>query len=174
MEDIVEELREFLMGDMQTLSLPPMEAHRRATVHQAATTFNLTSRSRGDGADRFTVLSKTMRTRNYTDDEFDKQIQKKGFQKRLRGALHTQGGGGGRAPRFSTVKHGARGARPQLGYKDGETVGADAPELGPENKGHALMMKMGWSKGTALGLGDNKGILQPIPHIVKTNKAGLQ
>jgi hypothetical protein len=174
MEDIVEELREFLMGDMQTLSLPPMEAHRRATVHQAATTFNLTSRSRGDGADRFTVLSKTIRTRNYTDDEFDKQIQKKGFQKRLRGALHTQSGGGGRAPRFSTVKHGVRGARPQLGYKDGETVGADAPELGPENKGHALMMKMGWSKGTALGLGDNKGILQPIPHIVKTNKAGLQ
>jgi hypothetical protein len=177
MEDIVEELREFLMGDMQTLSLPPMDAHRRSTVHQAAAQFNLTSRSRGDGTERFTVLSKTMRTRNYTDAEFDKQIQKKGFQKRLRGPLHTQGGGAGRAPRaprFSTVKQGSRGARPQLGYKDGETVGADAPELGPENRGHALMMKMGWSTGTALGLGDNKGILQPIPHVVKTNKAGLQ
>jgi hypothetical protein len=174
MEDIVEELREFLMGNMQTLSLPPMEAYRRSTVHQAAAHFNLTSRSRGDGTERFTVLSKTMRTRNYTDAEFDKQIQKKGFQKRLRGPLHTQDGGAGRAPRFSTVKQGSRGARPQLGYKDGETVGADAPELGPENRGHALMMKMGWSKGTALGLGDNKGILQPIPHIVKTNKAGLQ
>jgi hypothetical protein len=174
MEDIVEELREFLLGDLQTLSLPPMEAHRRATVHQAAAQFKLSSRSRGDGTERFTVLSKTMHTREYTDAEFDKQIQKKGFQKRLRGPLHTQGGGGGRAPRFSTVKHGARGSRPQLGYKDGETVGADAPELGPENKGHALMMKMGWSKGTALGLGDNKGILQPIPHVVKTNKAGLQ
>jgi hypothetical protein len=36
------------------------------------------------------------------------------------------------------------------------------------------MMKMGWSKGTALGTADNKGILQPIPHTVKTNKAGLQ
>jgi hypothetical protein len=187
MEDIVEELREFLMGDMQTwvyrcsfyfpltnvcrLSLPPMEAHRRATIHQAAATFNLTSRSRGAGLDRFTILSKTMRTRTYTDDEFDKAIQKKGFQKRLRGPLHTESGG--RPGKYSTVKHGAR-ARPQLGYKDGETVGANAPELGPENKGHALMMKMGWSKGTALGLGDNKGILQPIPHVVKTNKAGLQ
>ncbi|KAF1839544.1 hypothetical protein BDW02DRAFT_563600 [Decorospora gaudefroyi] len=170
MEDVVEELREFLMGDMQTLSLPPMEAHRRATVHQAASSFNLTSRSRGAGLERFTVLSKTMRTRTYTDAEFDKQIQKKGFQKRLRGPLHTQGG---RPARFSTVKHGAR-ARPQLGYKDGETVGANAPELGPENKGHALMMKMGWSKGMGLGAGDNKGILQPIPHTIKTNKAGLQ
>jgi hypothetical protein len=174
MEDIVEELREFLMGDMQALSLPPMDAHRRANVHQAATHFNLTSRSRGDGADRFTILSKTVHTRSYTDAEFDKQIQKKGFQKRLRGPLYTQGGSGGRAPRFSTVKHGNRGTRPQLGYKDGEIVGADAPELGAENRGHALMMKMGWTKGTALGFMDNKGILQPIPHVVKTNKAGLQ
>lgn len=64
--------------------------------------------------------------------------------------------------------------RPRFGYKDGETVGADAPELGPENKGHALMEKMGWSKGMALGSVDNKGILQPIPHMVKTNKAGLK
>lgn len=175
MEDIVEELREFLLGDMQTLSLPPMEAYRRATVHQAASFFNLNSRSRGDGMDRFTILSKTTRTRTYTDDEFDIAISKKGFEKRLKGPLYAQGGGG-RPGKFSTVKHKQGGARsrPQLGYKDGETVGANAPELGPENKGHALMMKMGWSKGTALGTADNKGILQPIPHTVKTNKAGLQ
>jgi hypothetical protein len=176
MEDIVEELREFLLGDMQTLSLPPMEAYRRATVHQAADFFNLNSRSRGDGMDRFTILSKTTRTRTYTDDEFDIAIAKKGFQKRLKGPLYSQGGGAGRPGKFSTVKHKQGGARsrPQVGYKDGDTVGANAPELGPENKGHALMMKMGWSKGDALGSGDNKGILQPIPHTVKTNKAGLQ
>ena len=125
--------------------------------------------------DRFTLLSKTTRTRTYTDDEFEIAIQKKGFQKRLRGPLFSEGGSG-RPGKFNTVKHkqgGAR-ARPQLGYRDGETVGANAPELGPENKGHALMMKMGWAKGDALGAGDNKGILQPIPHTVKTNKAGLQ
>jgi hypothetical protein len=175
MEDIVEELREFMQGDMKTLSLPPMEASRRATVHQAAAFFNLNSRSRGDGMDRFTILSKTNRTRTYTDDEFDIAITKKGFQKRLKGPLYSQGSGG-RPGKYSTVKHKQGGARsrPQLGYKDGETVGANAPELGPENKGHALMMKMGWSKGDALGAGDNKGILQPIPHTVKTNKAGLQ
>ncbi|KAF1946462.1 hypothetical protein EJ02DRAFT_234026 [Clathrospora elynae] len=172
MEDVVEELREFLMGDMQTLSLPPMDAHRRATIHQAATFFNLTSRSRGDGLSRFTVLSKTLRTRTFTDDEFDIAIQKKGFQKRLRGPLNSEVGP--RPGKFATVKHSGARTRPQLGYKDGETVGADAPELGPENKGHALMMKMGWSKGMGLGACDNKGILQPIPHTVKTNKAGLQ
>ncbi|EDU45800.1 conserved hypothetical protein [Pyrenophora tritici-repentis Pt-1C-BFP] len=175
MEDIVEELREFMLGTMETLSLPPMDAYRRATIHQVAAFFNLNSRSRGDGMDRFTLLSKTTRTRTLTDDEFNIAIQKKGFQKRLRGPLYTEGSGG-RAGKFSTVKHkhGGVRARPQLGYKDGETVGANAPELGPENKGHALMMKMGWAKGDALGAGDNKGILQPIPHTVKTNKAGLQ
>jgi hypothetical protein len=148
-----------------------MEAHRRATVHQVAASFNLTSRSRGDGHDRFTVLSKTARTRTFTDDEFDIAIQRKGFQKRLRGPLHGQGNA--RLARGATVRHGNR-VRPHTGYQDGETVGANAPELGPENKGHALLSKMGWSKGTGLGALDNKGILQPIPHTVKTNKAGLQ
>ncbi|KAF2845997.1 hypothetical protein T440DRAFT_492948 [Plenodomus tracheiphilus IPT5] len=169
MEDVVEEIREFMMGDMQTLSLPPMDAHRRATVHQAASFFNLSSRSRGDGQNRFTVLSKTTRTRSYTDDEFDIAIQHKGFLKRLQGPLHSQGG----MRKGGTFRTGARN-KPQTGYKDGETVGADAPALGPENRGHALLSKMGWSKGMGLGALDNKGILQPISHTVKINKAGLQ
>ncbi|KAL6705260.1 squalene synthetase-like protein [Coniothyrium glycines] len=171
MEDIVEEIREFLMGDMQTLSLPPMEASRRATVHQAAASFNLTSRSRGDGHDRFTVLAKTIRTRAYTDAEFDVVIQRRGFQKRLRGPLY--GSGNNHQSRAATIRHSNR-VRPRISYQDGDTVGANAPELGPENKGHALLSKMGWSKGTGLGALDNKGILQPIAHTVKTNKAGLQ
>ncbi|KAI8939740.1 hypothetical protein NX059_003485 [Plenodomus lindquistii] len=169
MEDVVEEIREFLMGDMQTLSLPPMDAHRRATVHQAASFFSLSSRSRGDGPNRFTVLSKTTRTRSYTDDQFDIAIQRKGFLKRLQGPLHSQGG----ARNGGAFRSGARN-KPQTGYKDGETVGADAPALGPDNKGHLLLSKMGWSKGMGLGALDNKGILQPIPHTVKINKAGLQ
>jgi hypothetical protein len=32
---------------------------------------------------------------------------------------------------------------------------------------------MGWSTGTALGALNNKGILQPVLHVVKTTKAGL-
>lgn len=169
MEDVVEEIREFLIGDMQTLSLPPMDTHRRATVHHAASFFNLTSCSRGDGQNRFTVLSKTPRTHSYTDDEFDIAIRHKGFLKRLQGPLYSQGG----VRKGGSFRTGARN-KPQTGYKDGETVGADAPALGPENKGHALLSKMGWSTGMGLGALDNKGILQPIPHTVKINKAGLQ
>lgn len=52
-------------------------------------------------------------------------------------------------------------------------VGAAAPEIGVENRGRAMLEKMGWSKGTALGALNNKGMLQPVIHTVKTTKAGL-
>jgi hypothetical protein len=96
---------------------------------------------------------------------------RKGFFKRLQGPLQGRKGLG--PTKGSTFRSGPR-ARPQVGYRDGDKVGANAPELGPENKGHALMMKMGWSKGMALGTVNNQGILHPIAHTVKTNKAGLQ
>lgn len=134
-----------------------MEANRRETVHRFASKLGLNSKSRGSGKDRFIVLSKTTRTIAYSEDAFDNLAQQKRFR------FHTKpraGAGGG------TYK--------VVSYKDGEQVGASAPELGPENRGRVLLEKMGWSKGTALGALDNKGILTPITHTVKTTKAGLQ
>lgn len=60
-----------------------------------------------------------------------------------------------------------------VSYRDGDVVGGSAPELGAENIGRAMLEKMGWSNGTALGALNNKGILQPVSHVVKTTKAGL-
>ena len=67
------------------------------------------------------------------------------------------------------------GAKPvsAASYKDGDVVGAHAAEIGIENRGRAMLERMGWSQGTALGTADNQGILQPIKHIVKTSKLGL-
>jgi hypothetical protein len=135
-----------------------MEAKWRALIHQKVNKLGLNSKSRGDGHNRFTVLSKTSRTREYDEESFDLFFD------------------GKRAPRsflHGPLRQGPKG-RAIVSYKDGDTVGASAPELGNENKGHALMVKMGWSKGMALGALDNKGILQPIAHVVKTSKAGLQ
>lgn len=56
---------------------------------------------------------------------------------------------------------------------DGDVVGASAPEIGVENRGRAILEKMGWSSGTALGATNNKGILQPVAHVVKNSRAGL-
>jgi hypothetical protein len=137
-----------------------MEAHRRSVVHQIVNKLGVNSKSRGSGAQRFTVLSKTLRTKEVEDSYFDALVKKKGFRARFQSATTRKGGPIG--TKFGTT------------YKDGEVVGASAPELGPENKGRALLEKMGWTKGTALGALDNKGILQPIAHTVKTGKAGLR
>lgn len=56
--------------------------------------------------------------------------------------------------------------------EEGAVVGGAAKPLGPENKGRAMMEKMGWSKGTGLGKQKN-GILEPIPLKVKNTKIGL-
>ncbi|KAL8949879.1 MAG: hypothetical protein Q9222_004052 [Ikaeria aurantiellina] len=75
----------------------------------------------------------------------------------------------------ATIRQGAggRGNAAGVSYQDGEVVGAAAPELGQENRGRAMLEKMGWSSGTALGALNNKGMLQPVAHVVKTTKAGL-
>ncbi len=60
-----------------------------------------------------------------------------------------------------------------VAYTDGDIVGDGAPEVGGESRGMAMMMKMGWTKGMALGIAGNPGILQPLKHVVKTSKMGL-
>ena len=76
---------------------------------------------------------------------------------------------------ISIPKRSGRGgvSNAAVSYRDGDIVGGSAPELGIENKGRAMLEKMGWSTGTALGALNNKGILQPVSHVVKTTKAGL-
>ena len=65
------------------------------------------------------------------------------------------------------------GSSAAVAYRDGDVVGAAAPELGTGNRGRAMLEKMGWSTGTALGAYNNKGLLQPVAHIIKNSRAGL-
>ena len=74
--------------------------------------------------------------------------------------------------RTETTGDRVRGHR-TVTYREGEVVGRNASEIGSENKGRAMLEKMGWTKGTALGLETNRGILVPIEHVVKKTKAGL-
>lgn len=76
-------------------------------------------------------------------------------------------------------KRGGRGGRggghnSAVSYMDGDVVGGNAPALGVESKGYSMMEKMGWGgHGNGLGAENNKGITQPVTHIVKTTKSGL-
>lgn len=58
-------------------------------------------------------------------------------------------------------------------YRDGNIVAAGASEIGHGNRGRAMLEKMGWSKGKALGVTGREGILVPIEQTFKSGTAGL-
>ncbi|TGO18745.1 hypothetical protein BTUL_0008g01300 [Botrytis tulipae] len=172
-DDVKEEIKEFLKGDNTTLSLPAMDKADRKFVHEIANAFKLKSKSAGLGNKRYPILYRTPRTTVYGERAYEAAASKLSRRflprndvgGRRTGATSKRGGrtgGGGFGGGFGAAS-----------YRDGDVVGASAPELGVENKGRAMLEKMGWSAGTALGALDNKGILQPVSHVVKTTKAGL-
>ncbi|KAJ5857643.1 hypothetical protein N7455_008537 [Penicillium solitum] len=167
MEEFMTEIRSFLMSAKNSLSLPPMTKQRRKLIHELANALNLKSQSRGHGLSRFPVLNKTARTPRYTPktiSNVDELLSGRKFNRRLFKSWGTE------VPKFSQAKRGKSGA---ASYMDGDVVGASAPEIGAENRGRAMLEKMGWSTGTALGAADNKGILQPVAQVVKNSRAGL-
>ncbi|KAH6721368.1 hypothetical protein BKA61DRAFT_666121 [Leptodontidium sp. MPI-SDFR-AT-0119] len=166
---VKEEIKNFLMGGKTTLSLPPMDKADRKVVHKLANAFNLKSKSAGNGDNRFPILYRTSRTLAFNDGAFakvDARISRR-FLPRIDVGGKRAGGGAKRAAGASGFN------RTAVSYRDGDIVGGSAPELGADNRGRAMLEKMGWSSGTALGALNNKGIMLPVSHVVKTTKAGL-
>ncbi|KAJ0164912.1 Protein SQS1 [Colletotrichum tanaceti] len=167
LDQIADELRTFLLGTQPSLTLPPMDNHARKVIHELASKFNIKSKSTGSGDHRRPMLHRTFRTAKFADETFDMAITRVGRKYFPRNDI---------AVRAAVQRQSARrggGGHAGVIYRDGEVVGGSAPELGQENKGRAMLEKMGWSSGTALGALNNKGILQPVAHVVKRSKAGL-
>ncbi|KAL4869629.1 hypothetical protein BDV12DRAFT_73556 [Aspergillus spectabilis] len=165
-EELKSEIRLFLLSPKNSLSLPPMSKHRRMLIHDMAHALRLTSQSRGKGSSRFPILSKTSRTTKYTHktiSQIDRVFTKERFNPRSLKAWDKPSGRPAKAKRGHS----------NVSYMDGDVVGGSAPEIGVENRGRAMLEKMGWSTGTALGATNNKGILLPVAHVVKNSKAGL-
>lgn len=145
-----------------------MKKQQRKLVHDLAGVLSLKSQSRGHGPSRFPVLYKTGRTPNYTPkmiSQIDSVFSKGKFKGLAKGWNQNTAG---------KSSHNRRGHKDtSVSYMDGDVVGATAPEIGAENKGRAMLEKMGWSMGTALGATNNKGILMPVAHVVKNSRAGL-
>ncbi|KAF7585308.1 hypothetical protein BBP40_011288 [Aspergillus hancockii] len=166
--DLKIEIRTFLLSSKTSLALPPMTKQRRKLVHDLANALSLNSQSRGKGSSRFPILHKTSRTPRQTQktiSKIDKIFSRGRFS---HGATK------------SWDQNATKSAKPRRGrpdssvsYMEGDIVGGSAPEIGAENRGRAMLEKMGWSTGTALGAINNKGILSPVAHVVKNSKAGL-
>ncbi|KAL2261688.1 hypothetical protein VTK26DRAFT_3617 [Humicola hyalothermophila] len=174
LDDIKTELTSFLLGSGERLEFPPLDKHARKVLHELASKFNIKSQSTGKGDQRRPVLYRTNRTVRYASthvedaanhvNQASMRIHRKYFH-RVDVRVKRSG-----SPRPVV---GGRSSHKALTLREGEIVGASVPELGQENKGRAMLEKMGWSKGMALGSIENQGILEPLAQVVKRSKAGL-
>lgn len=146
-----------------------MANHERRVVHEMAHCLRLKSKSSGQGKARFPVLHKSAHTGDF-DEASIGQLLSLSTSKRFFPRKDVKG-----QRRAAGLRPGRRNAANTAGvsYQDGEVVGAAAPEIGEENRGRAMLEKMGWSRGMGLGALNNKGMLQPVVHTVKISKAGL-
>lgn len=148
-----------------------MDKAYRKIVHEIANVFKLKSKSAGLGNARFPILYRTNRTLAYLERtwaEVETRITRRFLPRSDVGYKWASGASKAKKPARTGGFNKAA-----VSYRDGDVVGGSAPELGAENRGRAMLEKMGWSQGTALGALNNKGILQPVSHVVKTTKAGL-
>ncbi|KAG6060269.1 hypothetical protein E4U33_006973 [Claviceps sp. LM78 group G4] len=164
---VAQELRSFLQKGDESVTFPPMDAHSRKVVHELAQTFNIKSKSIGKGEQRRPSLYRTARTLPYSDTAFDRAACR--VHRKFLPRVDTKG----KSKLSSKKQNKLDTPRSATDYLEGEIVGAAAPELGIGNRGRAMLEKMGWSCGTALGAEDNKGILQPVSLMMKRSKAGL-
>lgn len=144
-----------------------MDKSERKVIHEIASVFGLKSLSKGSGKKRFPTLQKTSKTVDFDDEVFNRlrrKLERSFFprmdRKTTRSGIVRRGKGRG------------SGIGDAFSYRHGDVVGGTAPEIGAENRGHAMLSKMGWKLGEQLG-GNNKGILTPIAHIVRSSRAGL-
>ena len=141
----------------------------RKLVHEIANNFKMKSKSIGGGRSRYPVIYKTSKTTQYDEDALgaiELFLSSRRFLPRLdRDKSKSTASGKGRSRGLASAG---------VSYRDGEIVGATAPELGQDNRGRAMLEKMGWSTGKALGaLNNDRGIVQPVSQVVRTTKAGL-
>ncbi len=139
----------------------------RKLIHDLANKFNIKSKSIGKGDQRRPILYRTIRTVPFSEAMFDQIVGR--VNRRYFPRFNSKSQGGSR----QATTAGRNGYAAAASYRDGEVVGAAAPELGTENRGRAMLEKMGWSSGTALGAMENKGILLPVTQTMKRSKAGL-
>lgn len=178
MSQVIDEVKAFLAGSQETLSLPPMDPHTRKGVHELSYKLNIKSKSIRGGDQRRPVLYRTKKT-SYDAQEFGQiavRIQRRfGRQPPFKAdsRKNRQGQKGPKGLKGSRPGARAGGGGGGFDYHDGEVIGASAPELGTENRGRAMMEKMGWSTGTPLGASDNQGILHPVSQTMKRTRAGL-
>jgi hypothetical protein len=174
LETVVGYMRRFVTEiEARTLPLPPMDQKMRKSVHELAHAFELKSKSKDNGAARFTTLMKTTLSGLNVDEKSIARILGKSS------SYVTREGGKG------------KGRASKIRPRDGEVVGevplfyleqsgADsliilfakaAPKLDGSNIGFKMLSAMGWEEGSRIGAVG--GLEAPLVAVIKTTKLGL-
>ncbi|KAI0542456.1 hypothetical protein GGR58DRAFT_452377 [Xylaria digitata] len=174
LDDLSDEVEAFMLSTREQLILPPFDKGARKIVHTIANTFNVKSKSAGTGTGRYPVLYRTKATLPYDQNLFEQAFS------RVRRTWFPRVDVDGKVVQETRVlkRAEARTGKPRTGkssivLREGDIVGQHASEIGVENKGRAMLEKMGWTKGMSLGTVENKGIIVPLTHVIKKTKAGL-
>ncbi|KAI1496035.1 hypothetical protein F5X99DRAFT_401685 [Biscogniauxia marginata] len=173
LDDLANEMETFILGSQEQLILPPFDKAARKIVHSVANRFKIKSQSAGKGVGRYPVLYRTKATLPFDQVVFDhtfSHIRQTWFP---RVDVDEKVVNETRVLKRAEARSGKSRFKNSHTLRDGDIVGQHAAEIGAENKGRAMLEKMGWSKGMALGSEENKGIMVPITHVIKKSKAGL-
>ncbi|KAI0467232.1 hypothetical protein F4859DRAFT_270566 [Xylaria cf. heliscus] len=174
LDDLADELEAFMLSTREQLILPPFDKGARKIIHTIANAFNIKSKSAGAGTGRYPVLYRVKATLPYNEPMFEQafsRVRRTWFprvdvdekvvqQTRILKRADTRVGK-------------SRTGKSSIILREGDIVGQHASEIGVENKGRAMLEKMGWSKGMSLGTVETQGIIVPLTHIIKKTKAGL-
>ncbi|KAL9629337.1 MAG: hypothetical protein Q9204_005327, partial [Flavoplaca sp. TL-2023a] len=142
LHQVREEIITFMTSNRQSLALPSMAHKDRKLVHEMANILKLKSKSHGEGKSRYPILYKTARTDEFDEDAMS-NIMKTLNSKRFLPRMNPRGTGKATAPKRTRGGQ-STGKTAGVSYMDGEVVGAAAPEIGLENRGRAMLEKMGW------------------------------
>lgn len=172
-KDIKGEFEDFLHdAERETLSFPPLDPHGNKTVSKLAGHYNMKCTRCGNGRHIFMKISKSRKTFHYLPDYnlinyVMKQrpiFKRSDVKKRTREEIEES----------DEKSSSRRGPKNGAFFKEGDIVGAEAPEIAQNNIGRRLLEKLGWVKGEGLGAQGNKGISVPLMATVKKSKTGLK
>lgn len=169
-KEIRNEFETFLQDPKRnSMTFPPMDPHGIKTLMKFAYLYNMKSRKFGQGLKAHAVIIKNKRTFRSLPDYHNiglllrqRPVFNRIDQKRPRSEVEAE-----------NAKSSRRGKPSKAHVKEGDIVGAHAPEIASDNIGRRLLVKMGWSTGQGLGA-DNRGIPEPVVAKVKKTKLGIR
>ncbi|CCG20625.1 Sqs1 protein [Candida orthopsilosis Co 90-125] len=164
------EFTSFLQDESRTtLSFPTLDSHGNKTLQSMAAAYNMqTDKCGRHNVRHYIKVTKTRKTyKNIPNFNRINAIM------RGRPVFHRMDVKREKKSKDSKLKRGGGGNEPRAKFKEGDVVGAEAPEIDQSNLGRIMLEKLGWSRGQGLGRG-NSGINEPIVAKVKMSKTGIR